>query len=95
MKFLGFYEDMAASYQKGMQLDRIDNNGDYCKDNCKWSTSKEQGNNRRSNHTLTAFGRSQTITQWADETGIKKATIQKRVTKYGMDVEAALIRRVA
>jgi hypothetical protein len=32
----------------GMTLDRIDNNGDYCKANCKWSTHKEQCANRRS-----------------------------------------------
>lgn len=42
-----FYKDMWGSYQKWLTIDRIDNNWNYCKSNCKWSTRKEQTRNRR------------------------------------------------
>ena len=48
--FENFYKDMGKRPQ-GKSLDRIDNNGNYCKENCKWSTAKEQSNNRRKRRT--------------------------------------------
>lgn len=42
-----FRRDMLPTWKPGLQIDRIDNNGHYCKTNCKWSTPKEQAGNRR------------------------------------------------
>jgi hypothetical protein len=44
--FKGFYEDMFPGYEKELQIDRVDNNGNYCKENCRWTTAKINCNNR-------------------------------------------------
>lgn len=45
--FLTFFSDMKDGYKKGLQLDRIDNNKGYSKDNCRWATVSENCSNRR------------------------------------------------
>lgn len=44
--FEGFAEDMREGYADNLSIDRIDNNKGYSKENCKWSTKKEQAMNR-------------------------------------------------
>lgn len=47
--FEGFFEDMGATYQEGLSIERIDTNGDYCKENCTWIPKNEQAKNKRNN----------------------------------------------
>lgn len=58
-----FINDMYPSFQEGLTLDRIDNNGNYCKSNCKWSTPKEQANNKSNNVIVEYYGIKMTLSQ--------------------------------
>ena len=67
--------------EKETTLDRIDVNGDYCKENCRWTTYKEQANNTRQNRKITFNGKTQNTAQWADEIGIPPQMIWDRLRK--------------
>jgi hypothetical protein len=47
LNFSDFYTDMAETYSPGLSIERIDNNKNYCKENCKWIRSEDQAKNRR------------------------------------------------
>lgn len=86
--YLNFLEDMGER-PFGTSLDRIDNSKGYFKENCRWATPKEQACNQSSNRTLSAFGKSQCVSLWEKETGIKSSTIRSRL-KYGWSIEDSL-----
>ena len=85
--YQSFLDDMGLK-PVGMTLERIDNDGDYCKDNCKWATPKEQANNRSTCVYITHDGVTLTITQWAEALGISQNSLKKRLASW--DIEKAL-----
>ena len=92
--FNSFYEwALNNGYQDNLTIDRINNNGNYEPENCKWSTRKEQSNNQRTNRLLTYNNKTQTVSQWAEEVGLNKHTLQTRISR-GWSVEDALCRPV-
>jgi hypothetical protein len=76
--FLSFYEDMGER-PKGLTLDRIDNDGDYTPENCRWATQQQQCTNKRNNRRIKYKGETKTMSQWADHLGVSRSAFQSRV----------------
>lgn len=89
--FENFYADMIDGYTDTLTLDRIDPNGDYCKENCRWATPKEQSRNKRNSSFRVINGERKTIGEWSEVSGIASATIHNRI-KAGWPDERLLER---
>lgn len=87
--FDSFLADMGQC-PKGLSIERTNNNDDYRKDNCKWASSKDQANNRRSNILLTYNDETCTIQEWAEKTGLPYFTLRSRIQILGWSHERAL-----
>lgn len=72
---------MTNGYSDDLQLDRIDNDGNYEPDNCKWSTRSEQGNNRRTCIYITINGATKSVSEWCEKTGVTRNTAYARIRK--------------
>jgi hypothetical protein len=83
--FSGFWFDMANGYEDALTIDRIDNEGNYCKENCRWATYKEQMRNFSGNTHITHGGKTMILDDWARELGITKQSLIGRIKKYGTD----------
>jgi hypothetical protein len=77
--FSAFWEDMGASYQQGLTLERLDNSKGYSKKNCAWVTSREQGNNRRVNTRIQTPWGELTVAQASRRSGINVTTLLYRI----------------
>jgi hypothetical protein len=80
--YTNFLADMGLKPNPKMELERIDNDKNYCKENCRWATHKEQTRNRggkRATRLYTFNGKTQCIADWAKEVGISPQSMQKRL----------------
>ena len=93
-EYLPFAEWARANgYSEQLTLDRIDNDGDYEPNNCRWVTVREQQNNKRSNRVIMYHGKEYTLNQLAEYAGLKKTTLKERLNN-GWSVEDAVERPV-
>ncbi len=83
-KFEYFLKDMGER-PSGCTLDRIDNNKGYCRENCRWATSKEQGRNRSNNRLITHNGITQCLTAWAEDLDICAGTLRYRLDHWSVE----------
>lgn len=90
--FIHFFEDMGLR-PPGTTLERVDNNKGYDPGNCKWATPKEQQNNTRLNRRVTFAGKTQNVSQWAEELGIGVQVLFRRLNR-GWTIERALTQPV-
>ena len=92
--FINFYNwAIKNGYSKELSIDRIDVNGNYEPNNCKWSNFQEQINNRTNTIKLKYNGIEKTLTEWAREYHIPIVTLRSRIQR-GWNIERALIEKV-
>ena len=87
--FDNFYADMGPRPSPQHSMDRIDTNGDYKPDNCRWATPLQQSNNKNDNRLITYRGQTRTLAEWTRITGISKSGLRWRLNN-GWTVEDAL-----
>lgn len=87
--FMTFY-DWAVNngYNESLTIDRIDVNGNYEPNNCRWVDMKTQQRNRRNNSLVTYRGETKTLSEWCELLGLNYKTVQSRL-RYGWSIVRA------
>lgn len=88
--FENFAADMGPTFSPELELDRIDVNGNYEPNNCRWITPADQQLNKRNNHVLSFRGETLTVTEWARRIGAKPNTLTTRIRR-GWPTERVLL----
>ncbi len=90
--FSNFLEDMGKR-PPDTSLDRIDNNGGYSKENCRWASRKQQSENRRSTKFFEVNGQRMTLSDLSSQFGIAYNTLHARIVRFKWPIEIALTKK--
>ena len=89
--FESFYDwSMNNGYSDDLTIDRIDNNRGYSPENCRWTDRKTQVRNTRRNIYLTVDGKTKSLGEWSEITGIPYSVMYQRIKKLGWKDEDAV-----
>lgn len=89
--FLKFYDwAIKNGYSDSLTIDRIDVNGDYCPENCRWVDAKTQSNNTRRTIIVNYNGESLSVKQLSEKIGANYNRLLKAIRKYNMNVDDAI-----
>ena len=93
--FVSFYNwAMANGYRDDLTIERINVNGNYCPENCKFIPLSEQAKNKTNNVWITYNGETHYLAEWSRIIGLNAQTIRNRLKKYGYDnLDKVLITR--
>lgn len=84
-----FLRDMGMR-PEGCSIDRIDNDGPYSSQNCRWATKQSQSRNTRTNVFVKFRGRKVSLKEAAEMAGVNYQTVFSRISLYGWSVEDTL-----
>ena len=72
---------LANGYKEGLTIDRINNDGDYCPENCRWTDDFVQANNKSNNKYYEYNGEKKTAGEWARELGLTYSAVKSRIAR--------------
>lgn len=90
--FETFYAwSMQNGYNENLTIERIDNNGNYCPENCKWISKKEQCRNRRTNISFEYNGEKHILTEWCEIFNLDYKLVHNRIYKMKWSFEKSIL----
>lgn len=92
LSFESFYEDMGAKPSPRHSIGRIDNNGNYCPENCRWETQEEQKSNTSRTIFIAIDGKKRSLIDVSDDIGVRADCLRQRV-RAGMEIDALLSKK--